>query len=243
MDRHDLVYLTARGREQAIRYADVGAQRTCGHEVTEQIVEHCPGIVTQQSFSNTQHGYLRLGYSWYERCDGVRMRFATMADRTEALRAVKPWELVQHPDRLDDGRLRSMLCRIRAAGERYGLKWGVFGSCAMELATGLPYTDEHSDLDLIVVREDERAREGGDCAEMKGGCGSSGTVRLDKALCSFYEECTAIAGNIRLDMEILLPGTGSVKAAEWFSQSETLLVKSLDGARVVDRAEIESIGI
>lgn len=229
LDRHDLVYLTPRGREQALRHADGEAQRVFESELLERITEQCPGIVMRQGFSEAQHSYLRLGFSWYERRDGVRMRFATMTDRAEVLRVEKPWELMQYVERLHDERLRRMLYSIRDAGDRYGIRWGIFGSCALELATGLPYTDEHSDLDLIAVREEKDDR----------GCSVSvGMNCPDANLYSFYKECCDITGDTRPDMEILIPGTGSVKAAEWFLQSETVLVKSLDGARLAERREL-----
>ncbi len=229
LDRHDLVYLTPKGREQAMRQADVEAQRIFGAELLERITEQCPGIVMRQESSETQQSCLRLGYSWHERRDGVRMRFATMTDRAEVLRVEKPWELVQYVERLHDERLRRMLYSIRDAGERYGIRWGIFGSCAMELATGMSYTDERSDLDLIAVREGKE-----DC-----GCSTSDGMNCpDANLYSFYKECCDITEDTRPDMEILIPGTGSVKAAEWFSQSETVLVKGLEGARLAERREL-----
>ena len=261
-ERHDLIYLTPAGREQALYFGRQEAEQSYGFDVFRQAVELCPGIVRRQDagersldgdgvaarsiktvgnfdtagtdrsaekikISGDSGKYLRLGFSWHERSGNVRMRFSSMVETSQVLRVVKPWDLVQYIDRMKNEDMRRKLALIRKTGMRYGVRWGIFGSCAMEMVTGLPYMDEDSDLDLIAMWEQPEKNE-------------NERLNIDRSR-AFYKECKAIAGDMSFDMEILFPGIGSVKASEWFSGSELVLIKNLSGAQLMERAKLMRI--
>ena len=215
-ERHDLVYLTPEGKRQAFRYGEKEAGDSYSRECFQKTISRCPGIVRRQEHTGDGPRLLQLGFSWYERRGGSRMRFASQAAPEEIVRLEKPWEVCTGERHMKNQKLEQRLRAVLEEGKKRGIRLGVFGSCALELATGLPYTDECSDLDLIVVWDGEKIRD-------------------------FYENCREITGDIGLDLEILFPDQGSVKAAEWFSGAYTLLIKDLSGPRLIGREELEQL--
>lgn len=215
-ERHDLVYLTPEGKRQAFRYGEKEAGDSYSRECFQKTISRCPGIVRRQEHTGDGPRLLQLGFSWYERRGGSRMRFASQAAPEEIVRLEKPWEVCTGERHMKNQKLEQRLRAVLEDGKKCGICLGVFGSCALELATGLPYTDECSDLDLIVVWDGEKIRD-------------------------FYENCREITGDIGLDLEILFPDQGSVKAAEWFSGAYTLLIKDLSGPRLIGREELEQL--
>lgn len=213
-ERHDLIYLTPEGKRQAFQYGEREAGDSYSRECFQKTLSRCPGIVRRQEYVGDGPRLLQLGFSWYERRGGSRMRFASQVDFGEIVRTERPWEVCAGERHMKNQKLEQRLRAVLEEGKKRGIRLGVFGSCALELATGLPYTDERSDLDLIAVWDGKKIRD-------------------------FYESCRKIAGDIGLDMEILFLGQGSVKAAEWFSGAGTLLIKDLSGPRLIGREELE----
>ncbi|MCD8123453.1 MAG: malonate decarboxylase holo-[acyl-carrier-protein] synthase [Lachnospiraceae bacterium] len=223
-DRHDLVFLSKEGRRQALAGVEAKAVRRYGEKTIRKIIRTVPGIVRYQG--EEEEPWLALGFSWHEKADGQRIRIATRVEAQRVFRRVTPWELRVEPYlEMSDGgySLREearpvyRACEqiIRLLAER-GIVVGIFGSLALELATGLPYVTETSDLDLI-VRWDP--------------------VRLTE---EFYDACRNLAEGVRLDLEVYFPGWGSVKAAEWFSGEDIVLVKGYRRTEIVERGELEA---
>ena len=150
-ERHDLVYLTPEGKRQAFRYGEKEAGDSYSRECFQKTISRCPGIVRRQEHTGDGPRLLQLGFSWYERRGGSRMRFASQAAPEEIVRLEKPWEVCTGERHMKNQKLEQRLRAVLEDGKKCGICLGVFGSCALELATGLPYTDECSDLDLIVV--------------------------------------------------------------------------------------------
>ena len=149
-ERHDLVYLTPEGKRQAFRYGEKEAGDSYSRECFQKTISRCPGIVRRQEHTGDGPRLLQLGFSWYERRGGSRMRFASQAAPEEIVRLEKPWEVCTGERHMKNQKLEQRLRAVLEDGKKCGICLGVFGSCALELATGLPYTDECSDLDLIV---------------------------------------------------------------------------------------------
>ncbi len=223
-DRHDLAFLSKEGRCQALAGVEAETVRRYGEETIRKIIGTVPGIVRFQG--KEEEPWLALGFSWHEKVDGQRIRIATRVEPERVFRRVTPWELrvelsleasdCGHSLR-EEARPVYRVCEqiTRFLAER-GIDAGIFGSLALELATGLPYVTETSDLDLI--------------------------VRWDSAFLTkdVYEICRNLAEGVRLDLELYFPGRGSVKAAEWFSGEDAVLVKGYRRTEIVERGELEA---
>ena len=96
----------------------------------------------------------------------------------------------------------------------FDLQIGVLGSAALELITGLPYTDENSDIDLIVK--------------------PAGYNRL----LQFYRAAQACCNEIKMDFELDLPNGYGVKLAEIFMETQTVLGKSLEDVSLLNRKDV-----
>ena len=158
-ERHDLIYLTPEGKRQAFRYGEKEAGDSYSRECFQKTISRCPGIVRRQEYMGDGPRLLQLGFSWYERRGGSRMRFASQADFGEIVKLEKPWEVCTGERHMKNQKLEQRLRAVLEDGKKCGIRLGVFGSCAMELATGLPYTDQGSDLDLIAVWDKEKIRD------------------------------------------------------------------------------------
>ena len=96
----------------------------------------------------------------------------------------------------------------------YDLQVGILGSAALELATGLPYTDEASDIDILVK-----------------------PAPYDKLL-DYYRTAKENFSEIPMDFELDLPNGYGVKLAEVFMDTKTVLGKSLDNVEILHRKDI-----
>lgn len=88
-----------------------------------------------------------------------------------------------------------------------------FGSLAWAYLTGLPYLTTTSDLDLILAVDDPA---------------TAGHIA---------RELASIAGSapMAIDAELTAPSGAAVQWREWHSGARTLIVKSMDGATLVQR--------
>lgn len=228
LDRHDLVFLTREGKRQVLEHAGETFREKYGRELLCRIAGTVPGIVRRQTDGEAgDRDAVKLGFSWWKRLDGQRVRFPSECSSSEMIRVVTPWELPAGWGRMKNSSLENLLRSIRRAGEKQGIKTGFFGSCAMEMVSGLPYTDDGSDLDVIVWAGPWPDRET--------------ALRGEEKLEGFYRECVSLAGSVPLDMEIYWKDKGSVKAKEWFSGSGTVLVKGTWGACLESRSRLMEI--
>ena len=91
---------------------------------------------------------------------------------------------------------------------------GYARNSGLEIATGLPYTDEASDLDFLIKPAEY--------------------LKLE----SFYAECRAEFKNINMDFELELPNGYGVKLAEIFMQTRTVLGKSIKNVDLLYKKDI-----
>lgn len=154
--RHTLVDISDAGRKSllATMLAEESARRISFRQVSELLLPEfagarIPGIVRRADVA-LPAGAVAVGFS--SPCAGPdgRLRLAATIDVANIVDVMSPYALMAMPI---SGRTRS-LRTLQAAGElsgRLGLRLGVWGSAALEVCTGLPYTHQASDLDLLVA--------------------------------------------------------------------------------------------
>jgi len=174
-----------------------------------------PGIVRREAGS-IRPGFLPIGFSDPFTSGGERLRIAAFARSEDILRATTPYEVASLPvpDR------SSAMQALAAAKERASfldLPFGVWGSAAIELYTGLPCTGRASDLDLIV----------------------GATAHLEK-LSSFAGEvaCLERDFHLRIDVEVDLPCGYGVQLKELLGGGRTVLGKGLKNVALLPRSEV-----
>jgi phosphoribosyl-dephospho-CoA transferase len=136
-------------------------------------------------------------------------RYATHMKLDEVQRRVRPEALNTMTPDADWPALRA-LQQIRPLMEALGLPWGVAGSAGFELASGVPVLHAGSDLDLILRTPHFIDRQ--HAARL--------VEQLAGAVC-------------RIDLQLQTP-LGAVALREWAGTSRQVLLKTEDGARLVD---------
>lgn len=101
--------------------------------------------------------------------------------------------------------------------EQYTLEWGICGSAGFELITKIPTVTENSDLDIIIKIE---------TADDLFSAASA------KELCKKLFDI-----KIKTDVQIETP-KGSIALAEYASQTNPILIRTLNGPRLTDRKKL-----
>jgi phosphoribosyl-dephospho-CoA transferase len=128
------------------------------HEGLRRLVKsgRVPGIVRRDEGCDdglgreyyTQEDTIPLGFVHPFREHGARVRHAAHVEGRHALRVTTPYEVTGFPFEERTPALAALL-DISAT---YSV--GAWGSTALEIVSGLPYTDARSDLDLLVTGYD-----------------------------------------------------------------------------------------
>lgn len=173
-----------------------------------------PGIVARPTLPLAP-GEVQLGLAFPFREGETRVKSAIAVAESEIAGFTDPFEVARRADALA-GPLGDLLRGLAACAAARGLRFGVIGSAALEIVTGLPYTSARSDLDVIVA--------GGDA----------------EAFAAFAAdaEARARAAGVRVDAEVTLADGGGVKLAELVSPSSSLVVKHVSDVRLAARAEV-----
>lgn len=95
-------------------------------------------------------GRIPVGFSSPESGREGRLRVAALVDNVDIVRIATPYQLLP-ADFAQRNSCMSALTACRDAARNLDLAIGVWGSAALELYTGLPYTHERSDLDLLIA--------------------------------------------------------------------------------------------
>ncbi len=211
LNRHDLVYISQAAKAgilaalpQQYRGAALALAGTAfkpGADV--------PGIVRR---SEGRSGEVALGFVPCGRLEGQRLRIAAFVPAGAGCGVLTPYALL----RRDFAPRTPCLVEARnvqLAAAACGLTAGVLGSAALEIATGLPYTDAASDLDILLRPAP--------CA----------------VLHAFYRRLRQACG-VRLDFEVELPNGYGVKLAEIFMETRTLLGKSIYDVRLLAKETV-----
>jgi phosphoribosyl-dephospho-CoA transferase len=215
--RHDLVWLDRKGKNWALGHIQSAIPAADPGKIEALIFSSppIPAIVCSQ-FQVTA-GLLRIGFSSPEILEGLRFRVSAEVPRQHIVKHRSPFQVIQkNRNNLPD---YTVLETLRAAGRRCHTVVGLYGSAALELATGLPYRRKDSDLDLYI-------RHRGTWAELS----------------RFYEillECES-AFQLSIDGEIECPGRYGVKLKELFAPGTTVLGKGQRGIVLLDKGKLRS---
>lgn len=215
LKRHDLVFLSKEGKQriwQDISAGYCGAKKKLAEEVLIGATD-VPGFVRRD---DEHKGGLPLGFVHHKRLEGNRIRVGVSALEEDVMFALSPYEVLERKIYAVEGKTAclSTLARLYALSEVFSLQVGVLGSAALELVTGLPYTDAASDIDLLVKPAPY------------------------KQLLDFYKAAQVSFDGINMDFELDLPNGYGVKLAEMFMGTSTVLGKSLEDVALLSRSDV-----
>lgn len=213
LTRHTFVFLTPEGRARlysrlAPSYA--GEALALLRETLAGAAD-VPGIVRR---GEAAPGEAALGFVPCRRLsDGRRLRVAARVPYAD-IREVRSVFDVQGGGAPARTRCVAAALALMPLAASLGIRAGALGSAGLELATGLPYTDGASDLDLL-LEPAPYAR-----------------------LAAFAAQAAALYAGLPMDVELALPDGYGVKLAELFSPSRTVLGKGLRDVRLLERKRI-----
>ncbi|HNZ60504.1 MAG TPA: malonate decarboxylase holo-[acyl-carrier-protein] synthase [Methanofastidiosum sp.] len=178
-----------------------------------------PGIVRRDEIETTtgdnyysENEKVFIGFVHPYTKDGRRLRFAASVPGNKIIKLITPYEITKYNFEERTPTLKALSQIIN----EYNL--GVWGSTSLEIITGLPYTHEKSDLDLIVKDFDQ------------------------KELIELLSTCNEVelSHGIKIDVEIHLRSGYGINLKEYASESDTLLGKGLRDVVLIDRDSIEA---
>jgi phosphoribosyl-dephospho-CoA transferase len=109
-----------------------------------------PGIV-RRADGSSKFGDIPVGFSAPTCGPKGRTRLASFVRSEEIDHVTSPFELLSEEFDLPRNACMTALAYCRDQATATGLELGVWGSAALELYTGLPYTHDGSDLDLLIA--------------------------------------------------------------------------------------------
>lgn len=215
LKRHDLVFISQAGKDKIWEELSDQYQRRELSMVRDVLLgaNDIPGFVRR---SDERPEEVALGFVHPQRINGNRIRIAAFTGVENVEIIMTPYEVMQRKVFTIKGATRCIetIIALYALADEFDLQIGVLGSAALELATGLPYTDEGSDVDVLLK-----------------------PAPYDRLL-DFYRTAKENFSDIPLDFELDLPNGYGVKLAEVFMDTKTLLGKSLDSVNILYRKDI-----
>lgn len=215
LKRHDLVYLSAAGRkrlQQQFLGELTGEKAFLAADIfrTDSVI---PGIVRREAVLAPDE--LPLGFVHPQLCDGHRFRIAAVLKADEAVQCQRPYELSAASFMVSTSCMAAAQAACLYAAEQ-GLRLGVLGSSGLEIATGLPFTNSDSDLDLLVT--------------------GLGWQQLQEV----YAQLQSIGARFQvgIDLETELVNGYGIKTAELFQQTQTVLGKSLKDVQILKKKTV-----
>lgn len=215
LKRHDIVYVSRQGKDkiwQAVAAKYTGEAKELAQDVLQGKID-IPGFVRR---SDVQGDEVPLGFVHHKRMDGNRLRLGAFTAAEDIMAVFTPYEVLQRKAFAYEARNHCMetVLRIYELAEIFDVQIGVLGSVALEMLTGLPYTDDNSDIDLLVK-----------------------PARYNRLL-QFYRSAQTYSDNINMDFELDLPNGYGVKLAEIFMETQTVLGKSLVDVDLLQRKDV-----
>lgn len=218
--RHTLVYVSEEGRQRIVKEWPETPFRGPGRAVVARILlcrRFFPGVARREE-SSPREGMLPVGFSSPNVGPEGRVRIPAFVWPDEIEKFITPYELLQNSTLQRNTPALKALAAMQAEALAMEVPLGVWGSVAMEIATGLPFTHQESDLDLLIR-----------------------PVPLD-ALCSFYQAMLLVEehSRIRIDAELdLSSGFGvSLKELLMPTAAKTVLGKSMQAVDLLKKADI-----
>lgn len=215
LNRHDLVFISQTGKDRIWKELSDKYQGEELSMVRDVFLgdNDIPGFVRR---SDERPEEVALGFVHPQRIKGNRIRIAAFTGAEDVEIIMTPYEVLQRKVFTVKGATRCIetIIALYALADEFDLQIGVLGSAALELATGLPYTDEASDVDILLKPAPYNR------------------------LLDFYRTAKENFSDIPLDFELDLPNGYGVKLAEVFMDTKTLLGKSLDNVSILYRKDI-----
>ncbi|MDO4921015.1 MAG: malonate decarboxylase holo-[acyl-carrier-protein] synthase [Phascolarctobacterium sp.] len=215
LKRHDLVFVSSSGKEKIWRDIAAAYSGDAWQMARDVLLGDAdvPGFVRR---SDERPEMLAVGFVHHQRLQGNRLRIGAFTTMQDIVMTMTPYEVMQRRAFAFDAPNLCMetLLKLYSLAAEYDLQIGALGSAALELATDLPYTDDESDIDLLIK-----------------------PAAYEKLL-DFYRTAQENFGQIKLDFELDLPNGYGVKLPEIFADTRTLLGKSLDDVNLLYRADI-----
>lgn len=173
-----------------------------------------PGIMRREENTGAA-GSIPVGFASPYLIEGRRQRIAAFVPVGEIAGIITPYEVVQYKNSYRTPCMQA-LEECRELARKLQLQLGVWGSTGLEVYTGLPYTHNRSDLDLLITD--------GDLAKIK----------------IFYEAVGPFQQKYgcKIDVEIDLPTGYGVKLREIFLGTAEILGKSLNDVQLFPRDNI-----
>lgn len=215
MNRHDLIFLSPRGRHAAEVSAALLRKNRENEWVGDLLRSGVPAIFTQQL--DTPKGYVDLGICHFLRENGQRRRIKIRIEATGIQEVITPFQVFDAALQRGDLPFQSLLHDLRRTGQQYGFQIGLYGSAALSVMTVYPFFDDTSDIDIYL---------------------SPITPLKKESLRGFWEEIHSISPPWKIDCEIRLPNNSACKLQELLSHQKTVMCK---GARGVYLERIDKI--
>ena len=217
--RHDLFTLKPAAIDRVVQcfyrqYKDTDPQLVdiCIAGLVNRVI---PAIYRRGCQQEHQAGY-PVGFSFPLRDQGQRFKLATTLTANEIEHIVTPYQVAAGTIHYPDSRAMKTFANIRETWRWPNIPLGLWGSCAMEMFSGIQYVDDDSDLDLIIQNVPLSC-----CTE------------LYQFILAHEEKSKII-----IDTEICLNNGYGVSLKEYMSKGETLLGKSLIDVRLLSRSSL-----
>lgn len=220
LKRHVLLDITDSARQRLVDElaatvgADVAGRSYAQILLPQRAGARIPGIVRRDE-TERAGDRIPVGFSspWHD-ADG-RMRVAAYVDGADIIRITAPYELLVD-NFTQRNHCMNALAVCRDAANEIDLDIGVWGSAALELYLGLPYTHDESDLDLLVAPAPQ-------------------TV-----LAAFLKSIIAVENRfgLRIDVEVDLDSNYGVHLKELLGNGRTLLGKSRRDVALLTRTQV-----
>lgn len=215
LKRHDLVFISTEGKDKIWNELSKSYSEDTIQLVTDIFKgnDDIPGFARR---SEKREDAEAVGFVHYRRIHGNRLRIPAFVESRNIVMIMTPYEIMQRKAFTveESSECIKTIIELYVLATSMDLHIGVLGSAALELATGLPYTDEASDIDLLIK-----------------------PAPYDKLL-EFYRTAKENFSGINMDFELDLPNGYGVKLAEVFMNTQTLLGKSMDDVNLLPRKEV-----
>lgn len=214
MQRHDMLRLDSKGMAFALDSARSRNPRLGEQALRRLFAAGIPAIVCRQE--RPIQCFVQVGFSAWWQEGGTRFRAGAVVPVACITEIITPFQAVERAAAGSSGTKEAALAALRQEGTAYGLDVGIYGSYALEVLTGYPYTTPESDLDIYVRPSEGRP-------ELEG----------------FFSAAQKIeqAYGVAFDMEAEW-GAYGVKLKELLSEQKTVLGKGLYGAELLKRTDL-----
>ena len=148
LKRHNLVFISKQGKDKI--WSDIspcydGESKHLAEEVLQGNVD-IPGFMRRNDAENTEG--IAIGFVHHKRIDGNRIRIGAFTAADDVVTIMTPYEVLTRRAFAFTTRNRCMqiVRQLYELADVFDLQIGVLGSAALELITGLPYTDGYNRL-------------------------------------------------------------------------------------------------